>query len=117
MIDRIRAAIESGNLPNGVTAEQAAARLAVLENVLATGELPDGVERPHAGRPGNVGRDGHREVRIQAIIDRIRAAIESENLPHGVMAEQAAGRLAVLENALAAGERPVPRHPGNPGAG
>ena len=53
--DRIHAAIESGNLPEGVTAEQAAERLAALRNALATGERPEGQRPEGVGRPDGVG--------------------------------------------------------------
>ena len=120
-IDRLRAAIESGDLPEGTTAEQVNERIAALENALVTGERPEG-ERPddvgrrpggrfQGGRPDNAEGSANREARVQATIDRIRAAIESGNLPEGVTAEQAAERIAALENALDAGERPDGQRP------
>ena len=126
-VDRIQTAIKSGNLPEGVTAEQAAQRLAALQNALATGERPEGqrpegfgrpdgvggrpnVGRPQGGRPDDA-ESGDRTARVQATVDRIQTAIESGNLPESVTAEQAAERLAVLRNALATGERPDDHRP------
>ena len=48
-IDRIRSAIENGELPEGVTAEQAEARITQLQTALDTGVRPEG------GRPEGVG--------------------------------------------------------------
>ena len=61
IIARMEAAIESGELPEGVTPEQAAEGLAKLKNALATGVRPDGgrpanVVRPEGQRPEGVGR-------------------------------------------------------------
>lgn len=112
IIERMKAAIESGVLPEGVTPEQAAEGLAKLENALATGQRPDGerpanVVRPEGiGLPENAGFPGG-AARVQAIIDRINAAIEGGSLPDNVTAEQAAERVAMLEQALATGERPA----------
>ena len=116
----MKTAIESGVLPEGVTSEQAAEGLAKLENALATGQRPDGqrpanVVRPEGiGRPENAGFPGG-TARVQAIIERINAAIESGSLPENVTAEQAAERVAMLEQALATGERPAGERPANVG--
>ena len=122
IIDRMKAAIESGELPEGVTPEQAAEGLATLENALATGQRPD-AERPAnivrpegVGRPDGVGFPGG-EARVQSIIARLNTAIESGTLPEGVTAEQAAERVAMLEQALATGVRPDAERPANVSSG
>ena len=103
-----------------MTAEQVAERIANLQNALETGERPEGqrpegVGRPNGGRPQHGGQDdrssGNRAARVQAVIDRLQAALENGNLPANVTADQVAERIASLQNALETGERPEGQRP------
>jgi len=88
-LTRLREAIESGNLPEGVDAERAAQMLERLQS----GERPDGDAR----RGAKISKETRGQRPVQ-----LREAIESGNLPEGAGAEKIAGKLAALEN----GERP-----------
>ena len=81
-------------------------RILQADEATPEAERPDGVtERPQGARPANTESVGQ-ATRIQATVDGIQATMESGDLPEGVTAEQAAERLAVLQNAFATGERP-----------
>lgn len=119
VIARMEKVIESGKLPEGVTAEQAAKGLAKLKAALAEGKRPAGgrpanVEPPKGkgdkkgGYPGGV-------MRVLATIDRIQTALDEDNLPEGVSEEQAMMRIAMLEQALLTGKRPPFERPDNVG--
>ncbi|MEZ5329564.1 MAG: hypothetical protein R3F19_31345 [Verrucomicrobiales bacterium] len=116
IIDRMKAAIESGELPEGVTPEQAAEGLAKrLRTLSQQVSVPTANARPTSCFPKAQARSALVSLvvpfRVQAIIDRISAAIESGNLPEGVSAEQAADRIAMLQQALETGERPEGQRP------
>jgi len=94
-IGRLREAVETGNLPEGVDAEKLTGKLAALEN----GERPG----RSIGGMDEAARDEH--------IARLREAIESGNLPEGVDAERADQMLERLQS----GERPMAGKPGKGG--
>ncbi len=110
-IDKLTENIASGELPDGVTPEEAQSLVDGLNQALANDDLDaakellkQGRKTPKEGAPGrHAGDKGERAFPaegVQARIDRLQAAIDAGEFPSDLTPESAAALLAAYTTAL-----------------